>query len=300
MTSTTTKYTKRKSSANGWFAVSRNIFDHHLVSAGDDNGQYTRMEAFLWIVAHAAWKPTKGFDGVKEVDLQPGELACSQRFLAEAWGWTRGSVRHFLNALQAAHTITQSRPDSTHASHRITLVNWEKYQVADQDERPPSAHLAPAKQPAERPKYNNNQKPYTESNNAHAREGSFWKLELNPGDPDYQLLDGIVRLDGKAREHWLGAFAGDSARLDLALTEISGGLEPHSSKPLAAQVAAGLARIAGRKREQDSRYANAVRTGRAPSAQPIGNVVRRIRDTSETFEQLKQRTGWKPPERNTP
>lgn len=56
------------------------------------------------------------------------------------------------------------------------------------------------------------------------------------------------------RQFWLEKFGGDSERLDLALTQAAGYVQPNSFKPLEAQVSAQLARMAAEKRDRDQRY----------------------------------------------
>src|SRR5262245_572746 len=157
---TQVQYANRRLDVNGWVAISRHIFDHKLCGAGSE-GKYSRMEAWLWIVANAAWKPTKAFDGVLDIDLAPGELIAPIRYLAKKWNWSLDAVRGFLDALAEAHSIDRSkRTPSTHAAHVISLVNWEKYQLFE-EEGAHEANATPTPSPTQNPTSSKRKEPVT-------------------------------------------------------------------------------------------------------------------------------------------
>lgn len=90
---------------------------------------------------------------------------------------------------------------------------------------------------------------------ASTTSGSFWSA-LSP-----ESYDGGVTYDGKVitlsedrHAHWLDEFGGNAKRLDLALVEIAGRLQPNRSKPVCAQVESQLARIVADKLDRDTRY----------------------------------------------
>jgi hypothetical protein len=63
--------------------MSRNWQDHDLF-AGDE---FSRRDAWAWLIANAAWKPTKTRIKGTSITLERGEMCFSVRFLAEKWGW---------------------------------------------------------------------------------------------------------------------------------------------------------------------------------------------------------------------
>ena len=82
-------------------------------------------------------------------------------------------------------------------------------------------------------------------------------------DPDgVQLVHGRITLDAGNRAFWLDAFGGDGQRLDLALIQAAAYVQPNSSRALAAQVGAQLARSAAEKRDRDKRYRDAAATNK--------------------------------------
>ena len=80
--------------------------------------------------------------------------------------------------------------------------------------------------------------------------------------------NGQIILDESLRAFWLERFEGDSERLDLALIQAAGYVQPNNrSKPLEAQVGAQLARAVSEKRDRDKRYEAAVQNN-AKGGQP--------------------------------
>lgn len=78
---------------------------------------------------------------------------------------------------------------------------------------------------------------------------------------------GCIQLVNGTHLRWLEKF-GSPARLDLALIEIAGEINPGSRKPLAADVEARLARKVAEKIDKDERYQAAVASNAAAKAAP--------------------------------
>lgn len=89
------------------------------------------------------------------------------------------------------------------------------------------------------------------------------------------LEGGNLKLNNKLWITWLEIFGNDKIRLLLALREVGGRIQPNSTRPLEAQVSSQLARIAGDKRDRDSRYESAVKTNgsAAPAQRPKNQPV---------------------------
>src|SRR3546814_991515 len=104
--------------------------------------EYSRRDAWVWLIENAAWKPTVARIKGDKVELARGELCFAQRFLAEKWGWSKSRVDRFLKALAEEGMIeTRSKIGATanHAAGQgqsiITICNYDKYQVAADGER---------------------------------------------------------------------------------------------------------------------------------------------------------------------
>ena len=109
--------------------------DHHLF-AGDE---YSRRDAWEWLVANAAWKDTStGYLG-KKIPLKRGQLSHSVRFLAEKWGWSAPKVQRFLCSLK---TDTMIDTESDTGRLTITICNYDKFQSPDTEtDTPPESTI---------------------------------------------------------------------------------------------------------------------------------------------------------------
>jgi hypothetical protein len=106
----------------GFFQVDRGVWSHPVFASE----AFTEREAWLWLIARAAWKPNGVRVGQLLVHVERGQLAVSSRYLAEAWRWGKSSVARFLTKLNDAGMIeARHGRDAT----VITLRNYEKYQL---------------------------------------------------------------------------------------------------------------------------------------------------------------------------
>lgn len=91
------------------------------------NEIYSRRDAFVWLIEHAAYRPERVHAPTGEVVLERGELCHSLRFMAKAWRWEESKVRRFISSLQAAKIIDAS---NAAGQKRITICNYDKYQAS--------------------------------------------------------------------------------------------------------------------------------------------------------------------------
>lgn len=110
-------------SRRGTFRVDRGVFDHPVFADED----FTEREAWLWLVAEAAYRPRQKAVGRTCVTLQRGQLAHSTRFMASRWGWSEARVRRFLGRLKGDAQIDALIDAHTDAG--ITLISICKYEV---------------------------------------------------------------------------------------------------------------------------------------------------------------------------
>lgn len=108
-------------SERGVFAVDRGIWEHPEFA----DEPFTEREAWQWLICEAAFKARKKRIGATVFDLERGQLACSLRFMAEAWQWKKDKVARFLKRLETATMIaTAPRHDAT----VITVCKYDRYQ----------------------------------------------------------------------------------------------------------------------------------------------------------------------------
>lgn len=123
---------------SGYVAMRRDWQRHDIFGADE----FSRRDAWAWLIANAAWKPTKTRIKGASVDLHRGELCFSQRFLAEKWGWSKSRVDRFIAILRAEGMIaTRSKIGAT-ADHPagqgqsiLTICNYDKFQSPLREER---------------------------------------------------------------------------------------------------------------------------------------------------------------------
>jgi hypothetical protein len=108
-------------SERGVFAVDRGVFDHDCFA----DEAFTEREAWMWLIAEAAWKPRTRRIGNAVIALSRGQLAGSLRFLADRWGWNKDRVDRFLVRLKNRDMIeTETKTGVT----VVTICNYDAYQ----------------------------------------------------------------------------------------------------------------------------------------------------------------------------
>ncbi|NHT75912.1 hypothetical protein G8E10_09490 [Rhizobiaceae bacterium CRRU44] len=138
-------------SERGFIAVDRGIFDHGLF---DEKHEFSRREAWLWLLCEAEWKPREKYVGSKKIGLDRGQLAHSVRFIAEAWGWHKSKVERFLGRLK---TETMIETATETGATIITICNYDRYQSREEgkrDSKRGSSETTP-RQPRDKPKEDN-------------------------------------------------------------------------------------------------------------------------------------------------
>lgn len=120
---------------SGFIQINRSLWSN----VDFDDSEMSQREAFVWMIAHAAWRPTTAKAGKVRVDLDRGQLAFSVRFLAEKFGWSKSRVHRFLEALKNRDTIGT---ESGTGVCVITICNYDKYQLVPNKSGTPSEREA--------------------------------------------------------------------------------------------------------------------------------------------------------------
>ncbi|MBB4375614.1 hypothetical protein [Bradyrhizobium sp. SBR1B] len=134
--------------SRGYIAVPRALLSDDRTFA---NEPYTEREAFLSLVADAAWKPRKLRLRRGVVDLDRGQTLASSRYLAERWQWPEPRVRRFLDRLSGrrANDAQNDAPNDAQSDALIdahptpngtiiTIRNYDTFQKEAKPEKPPS------------------------------------------------------------------------------------------------------------------------------------------------------------------
>lgn len=110
---------------SGYTKTHRSVFTHDYF-AGEE---FSRREAWLWMISSAAWKPHRTRHKNKMIPIGRGQLPGARRHLAEVWGWGEQRVRTFIDDLVMEGMITTS---SNQQLTIITICNYERFQSAEE------------------------------------------------------------------------------------------------------------------------------------------------------------------------
>lgn len=118
--------TRQAETNSRWFRVAADYFDHELFT--DD--PFSKRDAWLWLIANAAWKARRVNHKGKMIDLARGQLIGGRSHLAEKWGWSEKAVRNYLQLLVSENMILLGQSDG-HYSNILTICNYDKFQSAE-------------------------------------------------------------------------------------------------------------------------------------------------------------------------
>lgn len=106
--------------SEGWISLHRGWRDNPIF-----RGEYSRADAWIWLIETACWKPAKFDIKGKIVTLQRGQLCVSREMLAKAWQWSPSAVERYLTRLQTEQMIGR---ETGQGKSIITICNYVKYQ----------------------------------------------------------------------------------------------------------------------------------------------------------------------------
>lgn len=92
---------------NGWFAVSRKLYDGTDPIFGDE--PFSKRDAWLDCIRAAAFQPHARTVNGTEVRLERGQFVASTRYLTDRWGWSIGKTSRFLQKLKEHDRIVPVR-----------------------------------------------------------------------------------------------------------------------------------------------------------------------------------------------
>ena len=131
---------KKRTPRNGYIAIARNIFDHHLF---DEERSFSRLEAWIWLIKETAWKPQGQRTRRGTAHLERGQAVTAVRDLGKTWGWPKSNVARFLSRLvdegmirikKARVNITPGTVTGTAAETAISVIelcNYDEFQLAE-------------------------------------------------------------------------------------------------------------------------------------------------------------------------
>ena len=99
---------------------------------------FNRRLAWVWLIEQAAFAPHEAERKGAVISLGRGEIACSLRYMAKAWGWAEPKVRRYLARLKRHGMIETATKDGLTV---VRVVNYDLYQT----------HANPTQQPTHQP-----------------------------------------------------------------------------------------------------------------------------------------------------
>lgn len=108
-------------SAKGYIKLNRQILENWIWQ----EKPFSRGQAWIDLLLLANYKDGKEMYRGKLLDRRRGCVYCSTLWLADRWGWSRGKVRRFLNALKADGMLTEN---GTTDGTTLTIENYTKFQ----------------------------------------------------------------------------------------------------------------------------------------------------------------------------
>lgn len=106
--------------SDGFFLMHRGWRDNPVF-----RGEFSRADAWVWLIENACWKPTRFDIKGKSITLDRGQLCASRERLATAWNWSPSAVERFLTRLQTEQMIGR---ETGQGKSIITVCNYAKYQ----------------------------------------------------------------------------------------------------------------------------------------------------------------------------
>lgn len=105
-----------------WVRIQADVFEHPVFATEP----FSEREAWLWLIAKAAWKETKHRIKGALVTVPTGSLFVTLRELQAVWRWRSDTrVRAFLRRLENERMISL---DSNAGKTHVTICNYEEYQ----------------------------------------------------------------------------------------------------------------------------------------------------------------------------
>lgn len=133
-------------SGEGYVLMHRRVRRHWIY---EPERPRTKNEAWWDLIMRAHHAPRRVSWQGRPVSLQRGQLVTSERTLGDAWHWSRGRVRRFLQRLES-ETDPTGKPapmvarEPAHQGVIITIVNYDEYQYPGPGKRPT---VGPANRP---------------------------------------------------------------------------------------------------------------------------------------------------------
>lgn len=123
---------------SGFIKIQRDIFD----STAFKREPMSEREAFMWMIARAAWRETQHRVGSEMVTVGRGSFMATLREMQSAFMWRSDTkVRNFLSFLEGQGMIERNACGKSNAKKtRISICNYCEYQDAERTKNARKTH----------------------------------------------------------------------------------------------------------------------------------------------------------------
>jgi DnaD/phage-associated family protein len=147
----------------GWISIHRQIRNHWIWQ----DRPFDKRSAWIDLLLSANHDDNKVLIGNILVDVNRGSFITSEVKLAERWGWTRKTVRCFLDVLIRDNMLTKK---GTSKYTTVTIVNYGLYQLQGPTKDTAKGQQRDSKGPALEQQRNTNNNVYNSNNENNEEE----------------------------------------------------------------------------------------------------------------------------------
>ena len=123
---------------SGFITIERSIWDHPLFKPEP----MTEREAWMWMIAQAAWSATRHRVGSELLDVPRGSFMATLREMQASFMWKSDKrVRTFLKTLEKEGMIGRTTVGAKNAPKtHVTICKYEEYQSRGRTKDAPKTH----------------------------------------------------------------------------------------------------------------------------------------------------------------
>lgn len=156
---------------NGWVKLHRKMLDNPVIMKDAEH-----LAVWTYLLLNATHEDYPALFKGKKIVLEPGQLITGRKTIASALSVSESKVRRILDAFEIDQQIDRQRSNQ---NTLISLKNWEKYQVFDQQSDQQSTNNRPT----------TDQRPTTNKNVKNIKND---KNERNNKESAAQLLERLL------------------------------------------------------------------------------------------------------------
>jgi hypothetical protein len=203
----------------GWIRIERDTWDHDFFP----NEPMSEREAWMWMLARAAWDDTTHRVGGNVHECPRGSFFATLRELQTVFMWRSDTkVRNFLKRLQTEQMIERTTCGSRNAPKtQVTICNYDKYQTSERTENVPKTHRERTKNAVKKQDNKKQDNTFSEPKGSATKKGSRlsedWTLPKAWGE--WAVSEGMdefsVRREAdRFRDYWVGVAGAKAVKLD--------------------------------------------------------------------------------------